>query len=33
MKNVVERFSLQKAFADDDTVDKLAWPAIAGRGR
>ena len=32
MKNVVERFSLQKAFADENTVDKLATAGYRGQG-
>jgi tight adherence protein C len=32
MKNIVERFSLQKAFADDKTVDALARAGFRGQG-
>ena len=32
MKNVVERFSLQKLFADDNTVDALARAGYRGQG-
>lgn len=32
MKNVVEKFSLQKAFQDDATVDKLAMAGFRGQG-
>jgi tight adherence protein C len=32
MKNIVERFSLQKAFADDKTVDALARAGYRGQG-
>ncbi|MEO6395276.1 MAG: type II secretion system F family protein [Devosia sp.] len=32
MKNVVERFSLQKAFADEGTADKLAMAGYRGQG-
>jgi tight adherence protein C len=32
MKNVVERFSLQKAFADESTLDKLARAGYRGQG-
>jgi tight adherence protein C len=32
MKNVVERFSLQKAFADDNTVESLARAGYRGQG-
>lgn len=32
VQNVVERFSLQKAFADEDTVDALARAGLRGQG-
>ena len=32
MKNVVERFSLQKAFADENTVNQLAMAGYRGQG-
>jgi tight adherence protein C len=32
MKNVVERFSLQKLFADDKTIDALAMAGYRGQG-
>jgi tight adherence protein C len=32
MKNVVDRFSLQKLFADEKTVDKLAMAGYRGQG-
>lgn len=32
MKNVVDRFSLQKAFADDKTVEQLAMAGYRGQG-
>jgi tight adherence protein C len=32
MRNVVERFSLQKAFADEKTVDQLAMAGYRGQG-
>jgi tight adherence protein C len=32
MKNVVERFSLQKAFADENTVNNLAMAGYRGQG-
>jgi tight adherence protein C len=32
MKNVVDRFSLQKAFADEGTADKLAMAGYRGQG-
>ena len=32
MKNVVERFSLEKAFADENTVDALARAGYRGQG-
>jgi tight adherence protein C len=32
MKRVVERFSLQKAFADESTIDKLARAGYRGQG-
>ena len=32
MKNIVERFSLQKAFQDESTVDKLATAGFRGQG-
>lgn len=32
MKSVVERFSLQKAFMDENTVDKLAQAGLRGQG-
>jgi hypothetical protein len=35
MRNVVDRFSLQKLFADENRARSKLWPgrAIAGRGR
>jgi tight adherence protein C len=32
MKNIVERFSLQKAFADENTVNNLAMAGYRGQG-
>ena len=32
MKNVVERFSLQKAFADENTVDAAGLAGYRGQG-
>jgi tight adherence protein C len=32
MKNTVERFSLQKAFMDDSTLDRLAQAGLRGQG-
>src|SRR6185436_17439634 len=32
MKNIVERFSLEKAFFDEGTVDKLAMAGFRGQG-
>jgi tight adherence protein C len=32
MKNIVERFSLQKAFTDENTADKLARAGYRGQG-
>ena len=32
MKNIVERFSLQKAFADENTVNQLAMAGYRGQG-
>ncbi len=32
MRNIVERFSLKKAFQDDGTIDKLAMAGFRGQG-